>query len=41
MLLGRLAYCLSEFIRSPLTSAELILIGVGYGTGTLKINGFQ
>ncbi len=30
MLLGRLAYYLSKFIRDPLISAELILIGVGY-----------
>lgn len=30
MLLGRLAYYLSKFIRSPLISAELILIGLGY-----------
>lgn len=30
MLLGRLAYYLSEFIRDPLISFELMLIGVGY-----------
>jgi len=30
MLLGRLAYYLSEFIRDPLISFALMLIGVGY-----------
>lgn len=29
MLLGRLAYLMSVFVKSPLT-AEIILIGVGY-----------